>query len=148
MLKLTVTLRVFFTIFKNSFPTVFTNAAILKVLGSLNVCDLGLKPLLNHKFKSCCKDLWNSAFHSSYYVKPTSHPLLYRLMFKTERQIFLGTLNETYQELLESTYSILTNILLFGEASFHKILVLMLYYVTLIKLKLYYVLVRLHVKSD
>ena len=45
-------------------------------------------------------------------------------MLKTERQIFLGILNETYQKLLENTYSILTNILIFGEASFDKILVL------------------------
>ena len=100
------------------------NAAIVKALGSLAVCDLGFKPLLGHKFKNCFKDFWNPASHSSYYGKPTSHLLLYRLMFKTERQNLLGALNETDQDLLENTYSILTSILVFGEVSFDKILVL------------------------
>ena len=41
-------------------------------------------------------------------------------MFTTETQILLSTLNDTDQKLLENTDPILTNILPFGNASFHR----------------------------
>ena len=105
--------------FIRSKPNSFFQCCNLKAIRLITRVRLELSHLREHNFRYNFQNYFNPLCSCGSSIDSTSHFLLHCPVFHDKRHSLLSTLNNIDSKILESTYSYLTQTLLFGCTSFH-----------------------------